>query len=144
MSLARISQSGKPALLCLPIPTTVVDGADPASGLKFALGRGHPAYDALDGKQISAANVVILFGEHRPTDIVEDSIGATSINIIRRAAVAAGAARWCGNRGHLEAGIARAIVFYDASGNEIALKPGKPAQLVRRLRGRDQRRSRLA
>jgi hypothetical protein len=34
------------------------------------------------GDQVAAANVIIYFAEHLPTDIVEDSNGATSIRII--------------------------------------------------------------
>jgi hypothetical protein len=35
-----------------------------------------------NGNPISAANVIIYFADHQPTDIVEDSNGATSIRII--------------------------------------------------------------
>ena len=38
--------------------------------------------EAFDGSQIAAANVIIYFAEHLPTDIVEDINGATSIRII--------------------------------------------------------------
>jgi len=37
---------------------------------------------AFDGSQIAASNVIIYFAEHLPTDIVEDSNGATSIRIM--------------------------------------------------------------
>jgi len=127
---------GKPALAVhIPYPHhCYVDWRyDPASGLYLRWDEGIPHTDALDGKQISAANVVILFAEHRPTDIVEDSIGATSINIIlegsgrlqvlRDGVVIEGT--WKLGDPH------EPIVFYDASGNEIALKPGKTwVQLV--------------
>ena len=33
-------------------------------------------------EQISAANVIVYYAEHLPTDIVEDSNGATSIRIL--------------------------------------------------------------
>jgi hypothetical protein len=35
-----------------------------------------------DGDQVRATNVIIYFAEHLPTDIVEDSNGATSIRIV--------------------------------------------------------------
>jgi hypothetical protein len=38
--------------------------------------------DFANSQQISAANVVVYYAEHLPTDIVEDSNGATSIRII--------------------------------------------------------------
>jgi hypothetical protein len=41
-----------------------------------------PLLDFANDLQISAANVIIYYAEHLPTDIVEDSNGATSIRII--------------------------------------------------------------
>jgi hypothetical protein len=38
--------------------------------------------DFASNQQISAANVIIYYAEHLPTEIVEDSNGATSIRII--------------------------------------------------------------
>lgn len=37
--------------------------------------------DALDGRQVSAANVVVLYANHVQTDIQEDSLGSMSIQI---------------------------------------------------------------
>lgn len=53
---------------------------DPASGKYLRFTTGEPML-AFDGSQIAASNVIIYFAEHLPTDIVEDSNGATSIRI---------------------------------------------------------------
>ncbi|MBN1991505.1 MAG: DUF3048 domain-containing protein [Anaerolineae bacterium] len=54
---------------------------DAQSGRYLRFTTGEPMLD-FNGSQITAANVVIYFAEHQETDIVEDSIGGTSINII--------------------------------------------------------------
>jgi hypothetical protein len=54
---------------------------DSQSGRYLRFTTGEPMLD-FNGEQISAANVIIYFAEHQPTDIVEDSNGATSIRII--------------------------------------------------------------
>jgi hypothetical protein len=46
---------------------------------RWVAGESH--VDALTGEQINAANVVVLYAEHRETDIVEDSLGSTAIDI---------------------------------------------------------------
>ncbi|MDW8070016.1 MAG: DUF3048 domain-containing protein [Anaerolineae bacterium] len=43
---------------------------------------GEPLLDATTQQQIAAANVIVYYAPHEPTDIVEDSKGATSIRII--------------------------------------------------------------
>jgi hypothetical protein len=43
---------------------------------------GQPLLDFANDEQISAANVIVYYAEHLPTDIVEDSNGATSIRIL--------------------------------------------------------------
>jgi hypothetical protein len=43
---------------------------------------GQPLIDFANDMQISAANVIVYYAEHLPTDIVEDSNGATSIRIL--------------------------------------------------------------
>jgi hypothetical protein len=53
---------------------------DKKSGRYLRFTTGDPMED-FEGNQISAANVVIYFAEHEDTDIVEDSNGATSVNI---------------------------------------------------------------
>lgn len=54
---------------------------DPASGqyLRYIVDEPLTNYE---GEQITASNVIIYFADHQPTDIVEDSNGATSIRII--------------------------------------------------------------
>jgi hypothetical protein len=55
---------------------------DAASGRYLHWILGKPLVDITNTLQISAANVIIYYAEHQPTDIVEDSNGATSIRII--------------------------------------------------------------
>ncbi len=55
---------------------------DPATGRYLRWVLGEPLTDAVDGSQISAANVIVYYADHQKTDIVEDSNGATSIRII--------------------------------------------------------------
>jgi hypothetical protein len=43
---------------------------------------GSPLTDSIDGKQISADNVIVYFADHQDTDMVEDTNGATSVRII--------------------------------------------------------------
>jgi hypothetical protein len=55
---------------------------DSGSGRYLRWVSGEPLIDFADNLQISAANVVVYYAEHLPTDIVEDSNGATSIRIL--------------------------------------------------------------
>ena len=55
---------------------------DAGSGRHLRWVSGEPMRDGADNQQISAANVIIYYAEHLPTDIVEDTNGATSIRII--------------------------------------------------------------
>ena len=55
---------------------------DPSSGRYLRWVSGEPLFDSTTQKQISAANVIVYYAPHEPTDIVEDSRGATSIRII--------------------------------------------------------------
>ena len=54
---------------------------DSGSGKYLRFVSDEPLTD-FNGSQIEAANVIIYFADHQPTDIVEDSNGATSIRII--------------------------------------------------------------
>lgn len=54
---------------------------DPGSGKYLRFVSDEPLTD-FNGGQIEAANIIIYFADHQPTDIVEDSNGATSIRII--------------------------------------------------------------
>jgi ketosteroid isomerase-like protein len=68
----------------IPYPPTTSEARwtyDEKSGRYLRFTTGDPMED-FAGNQISAANVVIYFAEHQDTDIVEDSNGATSVNII--------------------------------------------------------------
>jgi hypothetical protein len=69
----------------IPYPqrTSPVDWRyDPNSGRYLRWISDQPMVEFADNQQISAANVIIYYAEHLPTDIVEDSNGATSIQII--------------------------------------------------------------
>jgi hypothetical protein len=55
---------------------------DPDSGRYLRWVGGESLVDFASNEQISAANVIIHYAEHLPTEIVEDSNGATSIRII--------------------------------------------------------------
>ena len=55
---------------------------DSASSRYLRWVNGEPLVDFADDLQLSAANVIVYYAEHQPTDIVEDSNGATSIRII--------------------------------------------------------------
>ncbi len=86
---------------------------------------GSPLTDAIDGKQISAANVIIYFAEHQDTDIVEDSNGATSVRII----VNGKGPAWFFRDGKLNKGFwqtdgTRTPFFTYEDGRPYSLKPG--------------------
>jgi len=80
----EIAPDGPPALT-VEIPYCASSAArwvyDEANNLYKRWVAGEPHIDALTGEQIKAANVVVLFAEHRATDIVEDSLGSTAIDI---------------------------------------------------------------
>lgn len=68
----------------IPYPQQTSEAAweyDPQSGQYLRSTSGSPM-TGFDGSQIAASNVIIYFAEHLPTDIVEDSNGATSVRII--------------------------------------------------------------
>jgi hypothetical protein len=55
---------------------------DSGSGRYLRWVSDEPMTDFSDSLQISAANIIVYYAEHLPTDIVEDSNGATSIRIV--------------------------------------------------------------
>jgi hypothetical protein len=55
---------------------------DAASGRYLRWTQGEKMVDSTTSQQISAANVILYYAPHEPTDIVEDSNGATSIRIL--------------------------------------------------------------
>jgi hypothetical protein len=76
---------GEPATeVFIPYPQTSVTrwAYDPESGRYLRFVHGVPHTEALTGEQLSAANVIVLYAEHQPTDIVEDSLGSTAIRIV--------------------------------------------------------------
>lgn len=98
---------------------------DSAGGKYLRWINGFPLIDAGDGRQVSAANVIIYFAEHRETDIVEDSNGATSVLPIINGVGPA----WFFRDGVLMKGSwlsdgTRTPYFVDESGDPYALKPG--------------------
>jgi hypothetical protein len=98
---------------------------DNASGryLRWVLGLPHT--DAADGKQLSAANVILYYAEHQATDIVEDEKGATSIRIV---VTGQGPARIFRDgvemQGAWRTDGSQTPEFIDATGAPLPLKPG--------------------
>jgi hypothetical protein len=98
---------------------------DDASGryLRWVLGLPHT--DAADGKQLSAANVIIYYAEHQETDIVEDDKGATSIRIIVTGQGPASIFRdGVEMQGFWRTDGSQTPEFIDAAGAALPLKPG--------------------
>jgi hypothetical protein len=77
---------GDPAtIINIPFPKRTSETEwryDPDSGHYLRWVSGEPLVDFSNNQQISAANVVVYYADHLPTDIVEDSNGATSIRIM--------------------------------------------------------------
>lgn len=77
--------AGLPATeFTIPYPknSTVRFVYDPLSGRYLRFVQGQPHRDALNNQQLSASTVVVQFCPHNKTDIVEDSQGTTSIDIV--------------------------------------------------------------
>ena len=78
-----ITGSAPGTSLHIPYPeSSVVDwafDAGSAAYLRSAMGEAH--VDGATGKQLTAANVVVLYAPHGKTAIVEDSLGNTAIQI---------------------------------------------------------------
>ena len=91
--------------------------------LRFIEGRPHT--DAEDGRQLSAANVIVAYARHETTDIIEDSLGSRSIRIVLRGS---GKAQVFHDGVLLEGTWQRPddglIQFAAANGRPIQLKPG--------------------
>ena len=83
--------------------------------------------DGLTGEQIGASNVIVLYTQHNRTDIVEDSLGSTAIDVVLSGSGDAQVfrdgqvydVRW----EQREPGAL--IRYYDADGDEFPLRPGK-------------------
>ncbi len=85
-TFSDVPMGGDPAttiLIPYPKQTSRVEWRyDPDSGRYLRWVSDEPLVDFANDLQISAANVIVYYAEHLPTDIVEDSNGATSIRII--------------------------------------------------------------
>lgn len=96
------------------------------TGLYERLVDGTRAVDANTGQQIAAANVIGFLTEHRKTDIVEDSLGSTAIDIVMMGEGSVQLFR----DGVMVEGVWRRndtfqlTQFYDTAGNLLPLKPG--------------------
>ncbi len=99
---------------------------DPASGRYLRFVQGQPHVDGKSRKQLSAANVIVQHVPHLETDIVEDSLGSTSIRIILTGQGQAEIFR----DGVMIKGLWRRenrkemTRYLDREGNPIPLKPG--------------------
>ncbi len=111
----------------IPLPDVVDWTYDPAKGLYTRKIDGELHTDGLTGEPLAAANVIVLYAEHKKTDIVEDSLGNTAIDIdlsgsgraqIFRDGVMV-EARWepTGEMGLIE--------YWAKDGKIIPLRPGK-------------------
>jgi len=88
--------------------------------------QGEPHVDGLTQKQIAAENVIIFYTEHKKTDIVEDSLGSTAIDIVMSGS---GRAQICRDGLVIEGEWVQnapdeLIQYYDNMGKLIPLKPG--------------------
>jgi len=117
LTFAPTAPAGKPATrLHIPYPgeapVTYVYNA--ASGSYLRSVQGAPHIDALNGQQLAPQNVVVLYAEHKNSDIVEDSLGNVAILI-----------NWIGQ--------GRVQVFRDGALIEGTWRREKPGQLTRFL-----------
>lgn len=110
-----------------PYGSNVSYGYDGGSGRYLRSVAGTPHVDGNTGAQLAVENVIVQFVGHEATDIIEDSLGSTSIRInlfgsdrailFRDGQAFVGS--WQSNsRGDLPH-------FYGDNGQELALKPGK-------------------
>ncbi|MHB1317664.1 MAG: DUF3048 domain-containing protein [Anaerolineae bacterium] len=120
---------GEPALTVhIPYPSSTVDWTyEPTSGLYLREVSNKVHTDALTGDQIAAANVILFYTEHKRTRIVEDTNGATAIDIVM---TGTGRAVVIRDGVQIEAEWRRTaddelIQYWDDDGEIIPLKPGK-------------------
>ncbi|MCG2767865.1 MAG: DUF3048 domain-containing protein [Anaerolineae bacterium] len=127
---------GAPAsTIHIPYPKLcVTDWAfDPDAGVYLREVQGTPHLDGNTDEQIRAANVIIFYARHEATDIVEDSLGNTAINIVLRGE---GRVQICRDGVVIDGKWQRNELqeftrFLDNDGKLIPLKPGKTwVQLV--------------
>ncbi|NLX35558.1 MAG: DUF3048 domain-containing protein [Chloroflexi bacterium] len=100
---------------------------DVATGVYLRSVAGEPHIDGVTGEQLSAANVVVLYVAHNKTDIVEDSLGSTAIDIVLSGEGEASLFRDgqmvpCTWRRPADGGL---VQYYDNKGGLVPLKPGQ-------------------
>jgi hypothetical protein len=88
--------------------------------------QGEPHLDGLTGEQLAADNVIVFYAEHKKTDIVEDSLGNTAIDIVM---TGSGRAQICRDGVVIEGRWVQSaanepIQYYDQGGKVIPLRPG--------------------
>ncbi len=130
LTFGAISSSGSAAATVnIPYPygSTVSYSYDGGSGryLRNLAGTAH--VDGNTGSQVAVENVMVQFVPHEATDIVEDSLGSTSIRLnlfgSGRALLFRDGQAFAGTwRSESRGDLPR---FYNESGQELALKPGK-------------------
>ena len=113
----------------IPYPTLcVVDWRyKPDSGRYLRWVQGEPHLEGLTQEQIAADNVVVFYAEHKKTDIVEDSLGSTAIDIVMEGSGRAQVfrdglmveGRW------VQEAPGALVQFYDGEGDLIPLRPGR-------------------
>jgi hypothetical protein len=121
---------GQPATsIHIPYPkAAVVDWAYDAANHRYLRSvQGQPHLEGLTKEQIAAENVIIFYAEHKKTDIVEDSLGSTAIDIVM---TGSGRARICRDGVVIEGRWIQVapkelIQYYDEAGKLIPLRPGK-------------------
>ncbi len=119
---------GLPAIsVRIPYPHSVEWVYDLESGLYTRTIGGRPHTEALTGEVIGAANVIVVYAEHRRTNIVEDSLGNTAIDIVLEGE---GPAQFFRDGVLVEAtwmpmGENGLIQYVDVDGNLIPLRPGR-------------------
>lgn len=120
--------------ISLPViyPKTITWQYDQATGLYQRQINGVPHIDSNDNHVITAANIVIIATDYRPTEYVEDEAGATSWDVrmtgegplwLARDGVWQQGKWWTPDNGHMPA-------WLDADGAPIPLKPGRSWILV--------------
>jgi len=100
---------------------------DKSTGRYLRWVAGVPHTDRNTGEQLAVSNVIVQFVEHQPTDIVEDTNGATSIRIVMTGRGPA----WVFRDGVLVKGYwersekKEMTRFLAEDGTELGLKPGR-------------------
>lgn len=126
---ATAPQGQPAAAIHIPYPrAAVVDWAYDAADHRYLRSvQGEPHLEGLTKEQIAADNVIIFYAEHKKTDIVEDSLGSTAIDIVM---TGSGRAQVCRDgiviEGRwIQVAPGELIQYYTADGKLIPLRPGK-------------------